>query len=53
MTCRKEKLLVRDADALVVLPGGSGTWDEWLEMAHVKNTGLVDLPILCVNVNGY
>ena len=49
----RKKLLVRDADALVVLPGGPGTWDELLEMACAKNIGLVDLPIVCVNVDGY
>ena len=24
----RKKLLVKDADALIVLPGGPGTWDE-------------------------
>ena len=49
----RKKLLVKDADALIVLPGGPGTWDELMEMACAKNLGLMDLPIVCVNVDGY
>jgi uncharacterized protein (TIGR00730 family) len=49
----RKKMLVQHADALVVLPGGPGTWDELLEMACAKNVGLSDIPIVCVNVDGY
>lgn len=49
----RKKLLVKDADAIIVLPGGPGTWDELMEMACAKNLGLMDLPIVCVNVDGY
>lgn len=49
----RKKLLVQGADALVVLPGGPGTWDELWEMACGRNIGLHALPIVCVNVDGY
>ena len=49
----RKKLLVQNADGLVVLPGGPGTWDELWEMSCARHLGLIDLPIVCVNVNGY
>lgn len=49
----RKRLLVDKADALVVLPGGPGTWDELWEMACAKGIGLSNLPIVCVSVGGY
>lgn len=49
----RKKLLVKDANALIVLPGGPGTWDELWEMACAKQIGLSSLPIVCVNVDRY
>eukprot|EP00980_Cylindrotheca_fusiformis_P010280 scaffold2288_cov87-Cylindrotheca_fusiformis.AAC.6 len=49
----RKKLLVENADALVVLPGGPGTWDELWEMACARHLGLVNLPIVCINVDNY
>jgi len=49
----RKRLLVDKADALVVLPGGPGTWDELWEMACAKGIGLSNLPIVCVSVDGY
>jgi predicted Rossmann-fold nucleotide-binding protein len=49
----RKRLLVEGADALVVLPGGPGTWDELWEMACVRHLGLREIPIVCVNVEGY
>jgi len=49
----RKKLLVQNADGLIVLPGGPGTWDELWEMSCARHLGLIDLPIVCVNVNGY
>ena len=42
-----------DTDALIVLPGGPGTWDELWEMACARHLNLNQLPIVCVNVDGY
>lgn len=49
----RKRLLVDKADALIVLPGGPGTWDELWEMACAKGIGLSNLPIACVSVDGY
>ena len=42
-----------NTDALIVLPGGPGTWDELWEMACARHLDLHRLPIVCVNVDGY
>ena len=49
----RKRLLVEGADALLVLPGGPGTWDELWEMACARGIGLSSLPIVCVNCDGY
>jgi hypothetical protein len=49
----RKRLLVDKADALIVLPGGPGTWDELWEMACARGIGLSNLPIVCVNCDGY
>jgi len=49
----RKKLLQENADGLVVLPGGPGTWDELWEMACARNLGISNLPIVCISVDGY
>lgn len=49
----RKRMLVKDADALVVLPGGTGTFDELWEMACARQIGFVNMPIVCVNVDGF
>ncbi|KAL3807807.1 hypothetical protein ACHAXA_004674 [Cyclostephanos tholiformis] len=49
----RKRLLVEGADALAVLPGGPGTWDELWEMACARHIGFHSIPIVCVNVDGY
>mmetsp|Transcript_14092 Transcript_14092/g.29784 ORF Transcript_14092/g.29784 Transcript_14092/m.29784 type:complete len:427 (+) Transcript_14092:59-1339(+) len=49
----RKKFLVTNTDALIVLPGGPGTWDELWEMACARHLELNALPIVCVNVDGY
>jgi predicted Rossmann-fold nucleotide-binding protein len=49
----RKRMLVDKADALIVLPGGPGTWDELWEMACARGIGLSTLPIVCVNCDGY
>lgn len=50
---QRKKLLVDKSEGLIVLPGGPGTWDELWEMACARHLGLIDLPIVCVNVDDY
>jgi predicted Rossmann-fold nucleotide-binding protein len=49
----RKRLLVEKSDALVVLPGGPGTWDELWEMACAKGIGMSTIPIVCVNCDDY
>ena len=49
----RKKLLVQQCEGLVVLAGGPGTWDELWEMACARHLNLNQLPIVCVNVDGY
>lgn len=49
----RKRMLVENADCLCVLPGGCGTWDELWEMACSKALGLITMPIVVVNVDGF
>jgi len=49
---RKAKFL-EDIDALVALPGGSGTLEELLEAITLKRLGQFTKPIVILNTNGY
>lgn len=49
---RKSKFL-EGIDALVTLPGGSGTLEELLEAITLKRLGLFTKPIIILNTNGY
>ena len=49
---RKAKFL-EGVDALVTLPGGSGTLEELLEAITLKRLGLFIKPIIILNTNGF
>ncbi len=49
---RKKKLL-EGTDAVIALPGGSGTFEELLEAISLKRLGLYTRPIVILNTNGY
>ena len=49
---RKRKL-IEGADAVVALPGGSGTLDELIEAISLKRLGSFTGPIVMVNTNGF
>ena len=49
---RKAKLLA-DTDALIALPGGTGTFDELFEAITLKRLGLYLKPIIILNTNGF
>lgn len=52
-TMRERKAAMEaEGDALVVLPGGIGTFDEFFEALVLKTLGLLDKPILVYNMNG-
>ncbi len=52
MHSRKAEMF-RRADAFVVLPGGLGTLDEFVEMTTWAQLGIHNKPILLVNLDGF
>jgi uncharacterized protein (TIGR00730 family) len=50
---QRKKMLMENADAVVVCPGGPGTFDELWEMACSRNINLIDIPIVCINAKGF
>jgi uncharacterized protein (TIGR00730 family) len=49
----RKMLLTGWADAFVILPGGFGTLDEFLEILTWKHLGHHEKPIILLNVNGF
>jgi TIGR00730 family protein len=49
---RKDKM-AELADAVVALPGGTGTLEELLEIITWKQLGIFDKPIIILNTDGY
>ena len=49
----RKKVMVMNADAIVVLPGGAGTLDEFFEVLTWRQLGLHAKPIFIINSNGY
>lgn len=49
----RKKVMVMNADAIVVMPGGAGSMDEFFEVLTWRQLGLHDKPIILLNVNGY
>ncbi|WP_170325345.1 TIGR00730 family Rossman fold protein [Ruegeria arenilitoris] len=49
----RKKVMIMNADAVVVLPGGPGSLDELFEALTWRQLGLHEKPILVMNVDGY
>ena len=49
----RKELLIREADAFVVLPGGLGTLDEILDAVTLRQLGYHEKPILLLDLAGY
>lgn len=49
----RKRLMVDEVDAIVALPGGSGTLEELLEAISWKRLGLHGHPIVVVNLRGF
>lgn len=52
MQTRKAKM-IENVDAVVALPGGSGTLDELIETVTLKRLGMFLQPIILVNLDGF
>jgi uncharacterized protein (TIGR00730 family) len=49
---RKSKFL-EGTDAIIALPGGTGTFEELFEAITLKKLGQIDTPIVILNTRGY
>lgn len=49
----RKKVMVMNADAIVVLPGGAGTLDEFFEALTWRQLGLHEKPIVLLDVDGF
>jgi uncharacterized protein (TIGR00730 family) len=49
----RKRLMVDEVDAIIALPGGSGTLEELLEAISWKRLGLHAHPIVIVNLRGF
>ena len=49
----RKKVMFMNADAVVLLPGGAGSLDEFFEVVTWRQLGLHRKPIFVLNINGY
>jgi uncharacterized protein (TIGR00730 family) len=49
----RKKVMLMNASAVVVLPGGAGSLDELFEVLTWRQLGLHDKPVFVLNINGY
>ena len=49
----RKKVMFMNSDAIVVLPGGAGSLDEFFEILTWRQIGLHEKPIFLLNVGGY
>ena len=49
----RKKVMLMNAQAVVVLPGGAGSLDELFEALTWRQLGLHDKPVFLLNTNGY
>ena len=49
----RKKVMFMNCDAVVVLPGGAGSLDEFFEVLTWRQLGLHEKPVLLLNINGY
>lgn len=49
----RKKVMYMNSDAIVVLPGGAGSLDEFFEILTWRQLGLHDKPIFLVNTDSY
>ena len=49
----RKHLMLEDSDAVVTLPGGSGTYEELFEALTMKRLGQWVGPVIIVNTNGF
>ncbi len=49
----RKKVMFMNCDAIVVLPGGAGSLDEFFEVLTWRQIGLHEKPVIVLNIDGY
>lgn len=49
----RKKMMLARSDAIVTLPGGTGTLDEVTEIIELRKNGLHNKPVLFLNIGGF
>ncbi len=49
----RKKVMFMNCDAIIVLPGGAGSLDEFFEVLTWRQLGLHEKPIIVMNTNGF
>ncbi len=49
----RKKLMAEKSDAIICLPGGVGTWEEFFESLTWNQLGLQSKPIILLNIENY
>jgi uncharacterized protein (TIGR00730 family) len=49
----RKKKLIENVDAIIILPGGSGTLEETMEVITLKRLGKFTKPIIFINTDGF
>ncbi len=49
----RKKVMFMNSDAIIVLPGGLGTLDEFFEVLTWRQLGLHEKPIIVISPDGY
>lgn len=49
----RKKVMYMNSDAIVMLPGGAGSLDEFFEVLTWRQLGLHDKPVVLLNTHGY
>jgi uncharacterized protein (TIGR00730 family) len=50
---QRKKLLIKNTDAVIALPGGTGTLEELMEVLTLKRLGKFFKPIILINTDGF
>lgn len=50
---QRKKAMEDNSDAVIMMPGSIGTYEEFFEILTLKQLGRIDKPIVALNVNGY
>jgi uncharacterized protein (TIGR00730 family) len=49
----RKKLLIQNTDAVIALPGGTGTLEELMEVLTLKRLGKFFKPVILLNIDGF